>query len=100
MKYKEIIICKCGEQMLPKSYGNMISYKCPKMRCYNFLWHTFPKMLETSDRDMEITIETTIVGVKDIADKINECLKSGVKTGDVISFWHKEEEIFKIKIVD
>ncbi len=97
MEKIEKIICKCGEQMLPKSYGDMISYKCPKMRCYNFLWHTFPKA-ETSDT--EIIIETTPAGVKEIADTINKCLKSGVRTGDTISFCNKEEEVFKIEIVD
>lgn len=35
-----VIRCQCGEKMVPRVFSQIIDYKCPKVRFWNFLAHS------------------------------------------------------------
>lgn len=40
--WNDRVYCKCGELMKPIIMKNIIDYRCPRMKFYNFWKHKFP----------------------------------------------------------
>lgn len=40
------IYCCCGEKMKPFVYSNIVQYRCPKCRIWNFWKHSLPEVFE------------------------------------------------------
>ena len=96
------VFCKCGEEMEPIILSQ---YKCPKAKWYHFFLfffgqHSLPKLFIRKKDEIGFTIETSLKGLKEIAEGLEEVLKTGesVRKGDTIQFNHKGKTLFDIKL--
>ena len=97
---KNKVFCKCGEKMEPTVMSYSVQYRCPMMSWFNFMKHSLPKIFTRKEDEIGFTIETSLEGLKEIAEGLEEVLKKGesVRKGDTIQFNYKGKTFFDIKL--